>query len=37
MNVAAQLDRLSQRYPSLLVDGVISHDRGTRVVAVKIM
>ncbi len=35
MNVAAQLDRLSQRYPSLLVDGVISHDRGTRVVAVK--
>lgn len=35
MNVSAQIDRLSQRYPSLLVDGVISHERGSRVVAVK--
>ena len=35
MNVSAQIDRLSQRYPSLLVDGVLSHERGSRVVAVK--
>lgn len=35
MNVSAQLDRLSHRYPSVLVDGVVSHARGERVVAVK--
>jgi len=35
MNVSAQLDRLSQRYPSVLVDDVVSHERGTRMVAVK--
>lgn len=34
-SLAAHLDRLSQRYPSILIDGVVSHDPGTRVVALK--
>ena len=34
MNLAA-LDRLSHRYPSILVDGILTHDPGARMVAVK--
>jgi UDP-N-acetylglucosamine acyltransferase len=34
MNVAV-LDRLSHRYPSILVDGILLHDPGARMVAVK--
>ena len=29
------LDRLCYRFPSLLIDGVIEHDPGNRIVAVK--
>ena len=32
---SAVLDRLSYRYPSVLVDGVLSHEPGVRMVAVK--
>ncbi|MBK9240643.1 MAG: acyl-ACP--UDP-N-acetylglucosamine O-acyltransferase [Acidobacteria bacterium] len=32
---ASVLDRLSYRYPSVLVDGVLSHEPGVRMVAVK--
>ena len=35
MNVPALLDRLTQRYPSVLVDGVLTHEPGVRAVAVK--
>jgi len=34
MNLAV-LDRLSHRYPSILVDGILMHDPGARMVAVK--
>jgi len=34
MNLAV-LDRLSHRYPSILVDGILSHEPGARMVAVK--
>ncbi len=33
--LAAQLDRLSHRYPAVLVDAITTHDPGRRVVAVK--
>ena len=29
------LDRLSYRYPAILIDSVLEHDRGRRIVAVK--
>ena len=35
MSIATSLDRLSARYPSLLVDDVIEHEPGRRIVAVK--
>ncbi len=35
MNVLALLERLSCRYPSVLVDGILSHEPGVRIVAVK--
>ncbi len=35
MNIPPVLDRLSHRYPSLLVDAVIEHESGKRIVAVK--
>jgi UDP-N-acetylglucosamine acyltransferase len=35
MNIPPVLDRLSHRYPSLLVDAVTEHDPGRRMVAVK--
>jgi UDP-N-acetylglucosamine acyltransferase len=34
-NIPLILDRLSHRYPSLLVDAIIEHDLGRRIVAVK--
>lgn len=33
--ISAVLDRLCHRYPSLLVDGIVEHDPGRRIVAVK--
>jgi 3-hydroxyacyl-[acyl-carrier-protein] dehydratase len=33
--LTAVLDRLSSRYPSVLVDDVLSHEPGVRMVAVK--
>jgi UDP-N-acetylglucosamine acyltransferase len=35
VNIAPALDRLAFRYPSVLVDGVTSHEPGRRIVAVK--
>ena len=35
LNIPLVLDRLSHRYPSLLVDAVTEHDAGSRIVAVK--
>ena len=35
LDIPELLDRLSYRYPSLLIDGVVEHDPGTRLVAVK--
>jgi UDP-N-acetylglucosamine acyltransferase len=35
MNIPPVLERLSHRYPSLLVDAVTEHDPGRRIVAVK--
>jgi UDP-N-acetylglucosamine acyltransferase len=35
MNVPALLERLNYRYPSLLVDGILTHEPGARMVAVK--
>ena len=35
LNIPLVLDRLSHRYPSLLVDAVTEYDAGTRIVAVK--
>jgi UDP-N-acetylglucosamine acyltransferase len=35
MNIPLALDRLSYRYPSVLVDSVTEHDPGRRIVAVK--
>src|SRR5262245_11438877 len=35
MNIPLVLDRLSYRYPSVLVDAVTEHDPGRRIVAVK--
>jgi len=35
LNIPAVVDRLSPRYPSLLVDAVTTHDPGRRIVAVK--
>lgn len=33
--LSAHLERLSQRYPSILIDEVLAHDQGRRVVAAK--
>ena len=35
LDIPELLDRLCYRYPSLLIDGVIEHEPGTRLVAVK--
>ena len=35
MSIATALDRLSFRYPSLLVDDIVEHEPGRRIVAVK--
>jgi 3-hydroxyacyl-[acyl-carrier-protein] dehydratase len=35
MNIPSVLDRLSYRYPSVLVDAVTSHEPGRRIVAIK--
>ncbi len=35
MSIATSLDRLSFRYPSLLVDDIVEHEPGRRIVAVK--
>lgn len=35
MDIPALLDRLCYRYPSLLVDGIVEHEPGRRLVAVK--
>src|SRR5437870_5966781 len=35
MNIPILLDRLCYRYPSLLVDAIIEHEPGMRLVAVK--
>ena len=35
LDIPELLDRLCYRYPSLLIDGVVEHEPGTRIVAVK--
>ena len=35
LDIPGLLDRLCYRYPSLLIDGVVEHEPGTRIVAVK--
>jgi UDP-N-acetylglucosamine acyltransferase len=35
INIPVLLDRLCDRYPSLLVDAIVEHDEGRRVVAIK--